>query len=287
MGKCVIDKAYYNALADNFDTLGAHSMTGSKLASVDKVSQSMVSALVSSNVRDECNADFNDVRRHALEYYYMFDDPQLIVDAANFLNNIEYVNYKGIDYYEFLVFAEAIKSKTGVCKEPKQIVFPESLKHTSSIFAAHEVAHMLKERNPKECKEIIYFGEVIPMLMELIIAYSYEYGSKESVFAQRSKMIKHSCKSFNELYRTYKELSIAEDKKVYETALSEAGTYVNSFYYTLALFALYIANKDFVLRLVSNVLNCRCTTSDILRYISTMDIERLYETGLEEFNYSI
>ena len=287
MGKCVIDKAYYNALADNFDTLGAHSMTGSKLASVDKVSQSMVSALVSSNVRDECNADFNDVRRHALEYYYMFDNPQLIVDAANFLNNIENVNYKGIDYYEFLVFAGGFMSKTGVCKEPKKFVFPVSLKHTSSIFAAHEVAHMLKERNPRECKEIIYFGEVIPMLMELIIAYSYEYGSKESVFAQRSKMIKHSCKSFNELYRTYKELSIAEDKKVYETALSEAGTYVNSFYYTLALFALYIANKDFVLRLVSNVLNCRCTTSDILRYISTMDIERLYETGLEEFNYSI
>ena len=42
-----------------------------------------------------------------------------------------------------------------------------------------------------------------------------------------------------------------------------------------------------VLRLVNNVLNCRCTTSDVLRYISTMDIERLYETGLEEFNYSI
>ena len=62
------------------------------------------------------------------------------------------------------MFAEAIKSKTGVCKEPKQIVFPESLKHTSSIFAAHEVAHMLKERNPKECKEIIYFGEVIPYM---------------------------------------------------------------------------------------------------------------------------
>ena len=156
----------------------------------------------------------------------------------------KYVNYKGIDYYEFLVFAGAIKSKTGVCKEPKKFVFPVSLKHTSSIFAAHEVAHMLKERNPRECKEIIYFGEVIPMLMELIIAYSYEYGSKESVFAQRSKMIKHSCKSFNELYRTYKELSIAEDKKVYETALSEAGTYVNSFYYTLALSTLYIVNKD-------------------------------------------
>ena len=57
--------------------------------------------------------------------------------------------------------------------------------------------------------------------------------------------------------------------------------------FSITLFALYIANRDFVLRLVSNVLNCRCTTSDVLRYISTMDIERLYETGLEEFNYSI
>lgn len=287
MGKCVIDKSYYKALAENFDTMGAVRFTGSKLSCVDNVSKSMATALVSSNIRDEHNADFNDIRTQALEYYYMFEDQQLILDAAGFLNRIEYMNYEGIDYYEFLVFAEAIKSKTGVCKEPKQIVFPESLKHTSSVFAAHEIAHMLKERNPKECKEFILYGEVIPMLMELIIAYSYEYDSKDSILAQRSKMVKYSCKSFIELYNEYKRLANEEDKKVYETALNESGTYVNSFYYTLALFALYMANKNLVLRLVSNVLNCRCTTSDVLRYIETYDIHRLYDVGLEEFNYSL
>ena len=286
MGKCIIDKKFYSALDDAYKTVNVRDLTVAKIAEVDKKSDSFLSAFIECNAVDETGSNLSEMRNNVLHYYSIFEDEGIMTDVVSYLNGISYYVHEG-DYAEFYVYANAVKGKTGVYKEPVQMVIPEELKYTSSIFAAHEMAHMLKERNPKECEEFAYFGEVIPMLMELIIAYSYEYSNAQCVFKRRSDGIRSQSKSFKELYKYYKGLSDLEEKKLYVTAMNECGNYVNSFYYTLAFFALYIANKRFVLRLISYVLKGRCTTSDVIRYISEYDIDRLYESGLEEFNYAM
>ena len=287
MAKCTIDKAFYKALADSYDTVGSVMMSGAKLSSVDRASQAILKSVVSSNMEDTVNADLNEVRNQALSYFYMFGDSQIINDAYHFLENVSYVAGTDLDYPMFVIYSNAVLSNTGVYKKPEVFMVPKNLKHTSSVFAAHEVSHMLKERNPKECMEFLAYGEVIPMLMELIIAYTYEYENTDNILAQRSSLIKGSAQSFREIYKEYKMLADNSDKRTYEAALNESGVYVNSFHYTLALFALFIADKRLVLNMISNVLNCRCSTSDVIRYISQYHIDKLYETGLDEFNYAI
>lgn len=286
MAKCNIDRNYYSALANIYGIVGAINLTGAQLSKISRISDDMISVLGSTTMSDERYSGFNDVRKDALAYFYMFNDANIINDAIDMLNRVEYYSDDTYDYSMFTVLSNAIKTNTGAYKVPARVIVPNDLKKTSSVFLAHDIAHMLKERNVRECQEINNFGEVIPMLLELIIAYSYEYENTESILGKRSKMIKTSSKCFKELYDEYKSNASLCDDKVVLAALNESGNYVNSFYYTLALFAVYLREPDYMKVLIANVLNGKMTTRDLITY-TVHDSYNLYLDGLKEFNSSL
>lgn len=286
MAKCNIDRTYYSALHDVYSTVGAHSLTGAQLTKVSRISNDLINILSSSAEVDEHGSDFSTVRREALTYLYMFNDSGLINDAVELLNKVEYYSDESYDYAMFTVLSHAMKASTGAYKVPAKLIVPTKFRKTSSVFMAHELIHMLKERNELECRDMINYGEVLPMLIELIIAFSYEYENTENILGKRSESIKISARCFKELFEEYKSNTMLGTDKATLAALDESGSYVNSFYYTLALFSLYLRDSDYMLNMISNVLNCRMTTRDLITYTVHNSYD-LYQDGLSKFNSSL
>ena len=286
MAKCNIDRTYYSALGKLFNTVGAAELTGAQLSKVSRISDDVLDVLRTTTLQDEKGSDFSSVRRDALSYFYMFNDSRIINDAIDMLNKVEYYCDETYDYAMFQVLSRVVNGRTGAYKVPAKVIVPENMKKTSSVFMAHEITHMLKERNELECKDLTNFGEVIPMLMELIIAYSHEYEDTESIFGKRSEIIKCSAKSFKELYAEYKNNATLSVDKEMKTAMTESGLYVNSFYYTLALFSFYLKDSRYILSLIAEVLNCNMTTRDLINLV-IRDSYDMYLDGLREFNNSL
>lgn len=286
MAKCNIDRTYYSALHDLHSAVGAHNLTGAQLTKVSRISSDMINVLRSGSEIDERGSDFSTVRREALTYLYMFNDSELINDAIELLNKVEYFSDESYDYAMFTVLSHAIKSKTGAYKVPAKVIVPAEFRKTSSVFMTHELIHMLKERNDLECKDMINYGEVLPMLIELIIAFSYEYENTENILAKRSESIKVSARCFKELFDEYKSNAMLGTDKATLAALDESGAYINSFYYTLALFSLYLRDSNYMLNMIANVLNCRMTTRDLITYTVHNSYD-LYQDGLSRFNSSL
>ena len=286
MAKCNIDRTYYSALHDVHSTVGAHSLTGAQLTKVSRISNDLINILSSSAEVDEHGSDFSTVRREALTYLYMFNDPGLINDAVELLNKVEYYSDESYDYAMFTVLSHAMKASTGAYKVPAKLIVPTKFRKTSSVFMAHELIHMLKERNELECRDMINYGEVLPMLIELIIAFSYEYENTENILGKRSESIKISARCFKELFEEYKSNAMLGTDKATLAALDESGSYVNSFYYTLALFSLYLRDSNYMLNMIANVLNCRMTTRDLITYTVHNSYD-LYQDGLSRFNSSL
>ena len=286
MAKCNIDRTYYSALAGLYNTVGAKELTGAQLAKVSRISDDVIQVLGSSSLKDERTSDFGTTRREAISYFYMFEDKKILNDAIDFLNKVEYFSDESYDYSMFNVLSRAVKARTGAYKVPAKVIVPENFKKTSSVFLAHELVHMLKERNELECKDMVDFGEVLPMLIELIIAYSHEYENTENILGKRSELIKTSARCFKDLYNEYKANASLVNDVPTKAALSEAGSYINSFYYTLGLFSLYLRDSRYMLNMIADVLNCRMTTRDLITYTVHNSYD-MYQDGLDSFNNSL
>ena len=58
--------------------------------------------------------------------------------------------------------------------------------------------------------------------------------------------------------------------------------YLNSFYYSLRLFSMYLDTPQYVLGIIDDVLNHRLTTRDVInRYLSTDEYS--YDSGISQF----
>lgn len=286
MAKCNIDRSYYSALSDVYDSVGVARLTGAQLTKASRISDDVIHYLADKTVEDKKGSDFSTARREALSYLYMFNDRDIINDAIGLLNRLEYFSDESYDYSMFVVLSQALNARTGAYKTPVKMIVPAEFKKTSSVFITHELIHMLKERNELECKDMLNFGEVLPMLIELIIAYSYETEETEAILGQRSSMMKTSAKCFKDLYLEYKSNAGLSKDKAMLTALDESGSYVNSFYYTLALFSAYLRDSRYVISMIADVLNCRMTTRDLITYTVHNSYD-MYQDGLDKFNSSL
>ena len=68
----------------------------------------------------------------------------------------------------------------------------------------------------------------------------------------------------------------------FNTLFNHNACYLNSFYYTLRLFSMYLDSPTYVLGIIDDVLNHRLTTRDVInRYLNSDNYS--YEAGLSEF----
>lgn len=230
--------------------------------------------------------DFNEMLAEAAMNFYEIGLFNVAKQAVSILNTVQYYSMTDSKEEEFIVYSEVSETGAFYAKKVNSVFVPESFNQSSSVFLCHEIAHILKERNSYECKFVYTLQEVIPMLLELIIAYNKnDLNILREVFRRRQELLSKQAYYYNELNKLTNVSCSLEDKKLLNTALGTCLVYLNSFYYSLALFNCYLDDQDYVIKIINGVLNGNFTTKDmcdVLLIDKGMEIA-LYQDGMNLF----
>ena len=179
--------------------------------------------------------------------------------AVSILQQIQYQDNHS-NHPEYLtVQSYLVKTGATICKKPCYVDVPSRFNMSSIYFMVHEVAHMLKEENPLECKGIHTDIEVIPMLLEMISAH---VRGDNNVFRLRELLMLDIAYNFKRLKEDLDNGLISSDEMIaFNTLLKHNACYLNSFYYTLRLFSMYLDAPQYVLGIIDDVLSHRLTTN--------------------------
>ncbi len=205
-------------------------------------------------------------------------------ETISLLNSLEYY-YDDGDPSLFSTISEIEKTKTGSIKKAKYIVVPMVFNSSSCFFMSHEISHILKERNPKECKNVYTLQEVIPMLIELILSFlSNERYTFQSLVNDRMKILSLEAKRYFEI-RNEMDYTIEKDKKnALRIGMLLSSVYLNSFYYSLVLFQMYLCHPSFIKELIASVLNLEITTDEMIEIVlqekRPESVQESYQKGM-------
>ena len=118
--------------------------------------------------------------------------------AVSILQNIHYQDNLSDRPEALTVQSYLIRTGATVCKKPCYVDVPSRFNTSSVYFMVHEIAHMLKEENPLECKGIYTDLEVIPILLELISAH---IKGDNNVFKIRESLMVDAAYNFKRLHQ--------------------------------------------------------------------------------------
>ena len=223
---------------------------------------------------------FGNVLQGAATVYYNLGMHSSAKRAVSILSHIQYQNNDSMDIENLTVQSLAIKTGATVCKQPYYVEVPKVFNASSIHFMAHEIAHMLKESNYLECKGVLSDAEVIPILVEMISAHKK---GDNNVFKKRELLMLDIAYAFKKLHEDLENDRISkEDMESFIACYRYNILYLNSFYYALRLFAVYLQIPQYVLGIVEDVLNQRLTTRDVINYYLSND-DYTYETGIDQF----
>lgn len=200
--------------------------------------------------------------------------------AVSILQQIQYQDNRSERPESLTVQSYLIRTGATVCKKPYYLDVPRKFNVSSIYFMVHEIAHMLKEDNYLECKGIYTDIEVIPILLELISAH---VRGDNNVFRLRELLMLDVAYNYKKLQEDLDNNLISKDDMLaFNTFFGHNASYLNSFYYALRLFGMYLEAPKYVLGIIDDVLNHRLTTRDVIHnYLSNDDYT--YETGIDQF----
>lgn len=221
-----------------------------------------------------------DVLRSSATVYFNLGMHQSAKKAVSILKDLQYMDNMSNKEETLTVQSKIDGTGAQLCKKPIYIEVPRIFTTSSIHFMAHEIAHMLKEGNPYECRGVYTDLEVIPILIEMISAHN---SGDNNVFKKRELIMLDIASSFKRLHQDKIDNAITEeDTLAFNTYYRQCILYLNSFYYSLKLFSMYLDDPDFVLSIIDEVFNQRLTTSDVIKYYCTGD-DNNYSEGLKEF----
>lgn len=139
---------------------------------------------------------------------------------------------------------------------------PRKYNQVSPIFLGHEHIHALKETNYQEYKDTQRIGDVIPLFYELLQAKGDTKTVYDNWVNSRFELLLDSKDTFVETRLRMKESF--RDKDLYKLIATRSGQYLNSLYYAIVLYNIYLDDQELVLNLVKKVLNHEMTTMDLL-----------------------
>ncbi len=172
------------------------------------------------------------------------------------LNENMYLSH--VQYHADDVTHEIIKD-SGEVKEYK---IPVEINETASVYLGHEHIHALKETNYEEYIYGFVYGDVIPLLYELIVTKDNSE-LRNKLLKSRLDLLQYSNSEYS---RGLVELRKCNnrDKELVKLFLSRHGEYLNSFYYALILYNMYKDNPEFIISKMKQVLNHEMTTVELL-----------------------
>ena len=223
---------------------------------------------------------FGNVLKGAVGVYYSLGMHTNVQKAVSILQNIQYQDNQSYNDEKLTVQSMLITTGAMISKRPAYIEVPRVFTNTSIHFMAHEIAHMLKEGNPYECKGIHTDAEVIPILIEMISAHKK---GDNNVFKKRELIMLDIAQRFKKLHEDLeKGLISQEDMFAFKTCYRQHILYLNSFYYSLRLFIMYLEAPRYVLGIIDDVLSHKLTTKDVItNHLTSNSYE--YETGMQVF----
>lgn len=220
------------------------------------------------------------VLQNATMIYYNLGMHTNARKALSVLQQIQYQDNHSNHPQSLTVQSYLVKTGAVVCKKPCYVDVPSRFNMSSIYFMVHEIAHMLKEDNHLECKGIYTDIEVIPILLELISAH---VRGDNNVFRLRELLMLDIAYNFKKLQEDLDNNLISNDEMIaFNTFYRHNACYLNSFYYSLRLFGMYLEAPDYVLGIIDDVLSHRLTTREVINnYLSNDDY--LYEAGIDQF----
>ena len=224
-----------------------------------------------------------------IDYFNLFEPRESNEISKYIYQLLKNINITQSDSVEdnMFIFFNAIKANTGWIRIPTEIIIPDKLTKEAPAHLAHELSHVLKELNSNEFKYINVMQDVIPLLIELIIALEHEdlkvklniVNKIQSDFYATALRTKELQGSLGDTKNPFIQIYIKE-------AIQINYQYFNSLYYSLALLDLYLENPRIVLNSVKNVLLRQKTTRELIdELLPSRDIKMgHYKDGISEYN---
>lgn len=282
------DKEFYSSLKELNDCFSPTPFTQDDIRRSDEIVRQLFSIHKNFEPNFEGALPFNTVLQGSLEYLYKIGCSVSLNDTVSILNNLEYRMIEGAKVSTFVTNSMIVNANGSVSKKAVSIYAPEFMNESSKIFMLHEISHILKERNNVECQNAYTLMEFIPMLIELISAYkSKNKKLVTEIVVEREKMLYAEAIKYCRIKKEINDSCNISDKEILETALGTSVVYLNSFYYTLAVFNYYLDNEGYIIDLISAILNGQLTTFDMIdKFIlrdSYFSLSTEYNGGLRIF----
>lgn len=190
-----------------------------------------------------------------------------VSDTVSLVNGLDYYHSEDSSPYLFATLSQAEMTCSGFAKKAKTIILPSSFSTSSRCFIGHELTHILKERNPRECNNVYTVQEMVPILVELMIAYmSLEDDDFARLIDDRLHLIAEEARGFLK-YRDAIKNCYSKYKEALKIAMSISSGYLNSFYYAVSIFQYFLDNPSYIASLVAAVTRMEITTNDMINIL--------------------
>lgn len=274
------DKKYWDELASSLELFNPYPLTQSEIDISLMVSKEILWKYKERIMDKYPQIPFGSVLKEATNVFNNLGLDNSAARAVSILSQMQFKDNSSLAIENFTVQSLPIRTGAFVCKHPYYIEVPRAFNISSISFMAHEITHILKEDNPKECRGVYSDNEVIPMLIEMISAHKK---GDDNVFKKRELLMLDIVYKFNGLREDLDCNRIREeDFNGFNAFYRHTILYLNSFYYSLKFFNMYLESPQYVIGIINDVLTHRLTTREVINfYLSTND--NSYESGMSHF----
>lgn len=273
-----LDKKKWQELGETFQLFDPYPLDEWDVKRSELIAREVINNYSTRLLEVKDTVKFDDLLHRTSMRYYNLGFQRTARDVVSILSKTQFFSNQSINDHDFTVQSMLVQTGAMISKECYYLEVPKIFSESSVHFMAHELAHILKEKNPLECKGIYSDNEVIPILLELISAHQ---ARDNNVFKKREYLMLDTATLFLNLKEDMAKIG-EQDFVGFNACYRQCVLYLNSFYYSLKLFGLYLRDDDFVLGIISDVLNHILTTRDVIElYLKGND--GLYNEGLIEF----
>lgn len=274
------EKEYWEELGKSIELFKPYPLTQDEIDRSILIADEIIDNYSKRIIEDREPIPFGTALIKSATVYQQLGMYKIAKQAINILSHINYQDNNSNKEEDLTVQSLMIKTGATVSKRPYYLEIPKTINSTTIHFIVHEIAHMLKESNYKECKGIYSDIEIIPILIELISAY---ISDDNNVFKKRESLMFEIAYNFRRLQEDI-ENNLIEDKDQigFNTLYRQNILYLNSFYYSLRLFTMYLEAPLYVLVIIEDVLNQKLTSREVINYYLSND-DYTYETGINQF----
>ena len=275
-----LNKKRYDELSRSFALFSPYPLDSTQLKHSDLVTRDIISHYNNNSLIDDNDISFDKLIADTMNFFSTQGIGFVHVGGAvnSILSSVKYKKHLSMYDFDFSVISDIAFNGDSYYKVPNSIILPDYFSLSSVHFLEHEISHILKEFNPLECRGVYTDEEVIPIALELISSFeSNDFG----VFKKREYLMRDTALLYIKLTKDKKYIS-KDDIVGFTSCYRKCIMYLNSFYYAMKLFSLYLEDKETTLEYIEMVLTGSCTTKRLIDVLFTED-DYLYNIGISEF----